>query len=341
MRRWSLGIGLVILGVAAEPTRLTAQVSGEAIFQQNCSACHSTGNDRLVGPGLAGVTTRRDSAWLKRFIMRPDQVLASGDSIATALLQEYQVPMPNLGTTDAEAEALIAFLRGAEAAGGGESGTPRAAVIATVLVFAGLTWGTVGLTVGLFEARAEAARRNDAERKALEERDRARRAVSVALSVILDGLRSSEAEISPAILDDIYWALTQTFGEPASGKEEALRHIVQFAVAARLLSHGRAAEAEDGLVRLKAWVDQQFGSVNAAAVMVRELLAEAQIELEKYTEAEPVALEAYRGYLELYGPEASRTRKSLRRLVDLYGAWGKPQMAAEWQAKFERRKAEN
>jgi hypothetical protein len=64
--------------------------------------------------------------WLKRFIMQPDQVLASGDSIANALLQVYQVPMPNLGITDAEAEALIAFLSGAEAAGG--TNAPQAAV---------------------------------------------------------------------------------------------------------------------------------------------------------------------------------------------------------------------
>jgi len=116
MRLLSLGTGLVILGLAAAPIRLTAQAaSGEALFQQKCAACHLTSSDRLVGPGLAGVTTRRDHAWLKRFIMQPDQVLASGDSIANALLQEYQVPMPNIGTTDAEAEALIVFLGGAEA----------------------------------------------------------------------------------------------------------------------------------------------------------------------------------------------------------------------------------
>ncbi len=116
MRLLSLGSGLVILGLAAAPIRLTAQeASGEALFQQKCAACHLTSSDRLVGPGLAGVTTRRDRAWLKRFIMQPDQMLASGDSIANALLLEYQVPMPNLGITDAEAEALIVFLGGAQA----------------------------------------------------------------------------------------------------------------------------------------------------------------------------------------------------------------------------------
>ena len=147
MRLLSLGTGLVILGLAAAPIRLTAQeASGEALFQQKCAACHVTGSERLVGPGLAGVTTRRDRAWLKRFIMQPDQVLASGDSIANALLLEYQVPMPNIGTTDAEAEALIAFLGGAQA-----SAPPAVVEQATeeqIVLGQNLFQGTMRLTNG-------------------------------------------------------------------------------------------------------------------------------------------------------------------------------------------------
>ncbi|MHC4108896.1 MAG: serine/threonine protein kinase [Planctomycetota bacterium] len=212
----------------------------------------------------------------------------------------------------------------------------RPAVIATVVVLIGLIWGTVA-SVGLFrernEAQAEAIRRIEAERQAIEERDRARRAVSLALTLILEWLGSSEAEVSPAILDDMYEALTQTYGKPAAGKEETIRHIVQFALAARLLSQDRAAEAEVILVPLKDWVDVQFGSLNAGAVLVRELLAEARIELGKYAEAEPVAEETYQSYLELYGPQAPRTRNAKNRLIELYEAWGKPAKAAEWRAK--------
>ncbi len=69
-----------------------------------------------MGPGLAGVTTRRDRAWIKRFIMQPDRMIASGDSTAAALVDEYLVVMPNLAITDGEAEALIAFLSGEDAA---------------------------------------------------------------------------------------------------------------------------------------------------------------------------------------------------------------------------------
>ncbi|MHC5005761.1 MAG: serine/threonine protein kinase [Planctomycetota bacterium] len=196
----------------------------------------------------------------------------------------------------------------------------RAATIATLVVFVGLTWGTVGLTVGLHEAK--------------QERDRARRAVSIALTVMLDTLQSSDAEISPQAAEDVYWALTETFGEPASGKQETVRKFGSFIVAARLLSQGQAAEAEAVLVPLQEWADRQFrqaGSVNAATVLVRELLAEAKIALEKYGEAEPVAQEAYRGYLELYGRDASRTRAARDRLVRLYEGWGRPDDAARWR----------
>jgi mono/diheme cytochrome c family protein len=129
MRLPALAVGLVFLCGAAQPARLTAQVSGEAVFRQKCVGCHYLGSDRLVGPGLAGVTTRRDPAWLKQFIMYPDRLLASGDSIAVALVEEYQLPMPNLATTDAEAEALIAYLATAGSAVG--SGTPPAILPAT------------------------------------------------------------------------------------------------------------------------------------------------------------------------------------------------------------------
>ncbi len=114
-------------GQAVGSSDLIAQQSGQAIFEQKCVACHSTGSDRLIGPGLAGITTRRDRVWVKRFIMQPDQVLDSNDPIAAELLQQYEVVMPNLGVTDAEAEALIAFLGGGGATAGEAAVQPAVA----------------------------------------------------------------------------------------------------------------------------------------------------------------------------------------------------------------------
>ncbi len=109
-------IGLAAIGVGVGSPSVTAQTSGQASFDQKCAVCHTLTADRLVGPGLAGVTARRDRAWIKRFIMQPDQMIASDDSTAAALVAEYLVVMPNLAITDGEAEALIAFLSGEDAA---------------------------------------------------------------------------------------------------------------------------------------------------------------------------------------------------------------------------------
>ena len=116
MRFLSPFIGVAAIGVGVGSPSVTAQTSGQASFEQKCAVCHTLSADRLVGPGLAGVMTRRDRAWIKRFIMQPDQMIASGDSTAAALVDEYLVVMPNLAITDGEAEALIAFLSGEEGA---------------------------------------------------------------------------------------------------------------------------------------------------------------------------------------------------------------------------------
>lgn len=110
----SLGrpLALAVL-VATIPGLARAQDAGEEVFRSTCAACHTTGSERLVGPGLEGINDRRDHEWLISFITTPDQMIASGDSIATRLLVEFIVPMPNLGTTRAQAEAVLEYLRGA------------------------------------------------------------------------------------------------------------------------------------------------------------------------------------------------------------------------------------
>src|ERR1043166_7153940 len=43
----------------------------EYLFRSRCSACHTIGKGDGVGPDLAGVTTRRDRAWLTRYLAAP------------------------------------------------------------------------------------------------------------------------------------------------------------------------------------------------------------------------------------------------------------------------------
>lgn len=98
---------------------------GKVIFDQKCTTCHTIGGGKLVGPDLKGVTQLRPHSWLVQWIMAPDKMIASGDPTATQLLQQYTIPMPNLGLTQADAENVIAYL--AQQSGGGGTAAPPAA----------------------------------------------------------------------------------------------------------------------------------------------------------------------------------------------------------------------
>jgi protein SCO1/2 len=85
--------------------------SGQRMFQSRCSSCHTIGQGDRVGPDLLGVTSRRDRAWLTRYVLAPDEVLAAGDPIATALFEKYKkVRMPNLRLSNSEAADIVSYL---------------------------------------------------------------------------------------------------------------------------------------------------------------------------------------------------------------------------------------
>ena len=116
----------VLLGVLPLAAQQSEVQAGQAVFGAKCAACHSLDTNRLVGPGLRGVTARRERAWLVRWIAGPDRVLAAGDPIARQLLQEYnQLPMPNLALTEREAASVVAFLD-AQVAGAVSAAPPAA-----------------------------------------------------------------------------------------------------------------------------------------------------------------------------------------------------------------------
>jgi len=85
---------------------------GKQIFEQKCKSCHTIGGGKLAGPDLKGVTKLRETDWLTAWLKAPDQVLASGDSIATEMLAEYNnISMPNMGLSDSDVTALIAYFQ--------------------------------------------------------------------------------------------------------------------------------------------------------------------------------------------------------------------------------------
>lgn len=92
---------------------------GESLMQsKGCIACHTIGGGRLVGPDLAGVTERRDDAFIIGMITNPDSMLVNNET-AKKLLAEYFTPMANQGIGREDARALLAYFKRKDAAPAG------------------------------------------------------------------------------------------------------------------------------------------------------------------------------------------------------------------------------
>jgi len=137
-------IALSLLPLLAHAAPAT---QAQSVFDQKCKSCHTIGGGRTVGPDLKGLTERRDRAWAVAFIVSPDQVIKQGDPIATQMVKEYGLPMPNMGVSQKDAEALIDYI--AQASGGAQGqGQPAAPVAGNASTGRELFTGTKGFQNG-------------------------------------------------------------------------------------------------------------------------------------------------------------------------------------------------
>lgn len=99
-------------GSATSPS--SSSPDGKALFQKACATCHGIGSGDRIGPDLAGVSARRDRSWLIKAITVPDRMRLERDPITIALYDKFnRIDMPNLGLSEADALALIAYIDGA------------------------------------------------------------------------------------------------------------------------------------------------------------------------------------------------------------------------------------
>ena len=96
--------------LAAEGAALAQDTA--AFYRNNCAACHSIGGGPRVGPDLKDVSTRRDRAWLVRFVENAKGVVDSGDAYARNLVaKSHGVVMPAFkGLDDAKTKALLDYI---------------------------------------------------------------------------------------------------------------------------------------------------------------------------------------------------------------------------------------
>jgi cytochrome c5 len=84
--------------------------SGRGVFETKCSACHKTTEQKIVGPGLKGVTQRRKPAWILNMITNPEE-MTKKDPQAMKLLEEHLTQMTFQNVSDDEAIAILEYMR--------------------------------------------------------------------------------------------------------------------------------------------------------------------------------------------------------------------------------------
>lgn len=83
---------------------------GKSIFEGKCSACHQLSEQKIVGPGLKGVTEKRKPEWIMNMIVNPVE-MTQKDPEAKKLLAEHLTQMTNQDIAEADARALLEYLR--------------------------------------------------------------------------------------------------------------------------------------------------------------------------------------------------------------------------------------
>jgi hypothetical protein len=83
---------------------------GREISEMKCTACHSMGPNRIVGPGWKGITERRQPEWIMNMMLNIDVMLAT-DEEAQRQLEECLVRMPNQGLTFDEGRQVLEYMR--------------------------------------------------------------------------------------------------------------------------------------------------------------------------------------------------------------------------------------
>lgn len=84
--------------------------SGNKVYNVKCSGCHKLTDEKLVGPGWKGITTKNSPEWIMNFMTNTDAMLDK-DPKAQAQLEICLVRMPNQNLTDEDARALYELQR--------------------------------------------------------------------------------------------------------------------------------------------------------------------------------------------------------------------------------------
>ncbi len=103
------GIGEIKNVALNDPLDEEMIASGKNIYEVKCAACHKLSDQRVVGPGFAGITSRRTPEWIMNMTLNVD-VMLEKDPEARKLLKECLVRMPNQNLSQGDARDVLEFM---------------------------------------------------------------------------------------------------------------------------------------------------------------------------------------------------------------------------------------
>jgi len=104
------GIGQIKEVTLNTPLEQERTIRGKAVYEMKCSACHKLDDQRLVGPGWKGVTTRRKPEWIMNMVTNVE-VMLDQDPEAQKLLELCLTRMPNQNVSVGDARDILEFMR--------------------------------------------------------------------------------------------------------------------------------------------------------------------------------------------------------------------------------------
>ena len=103
------GIGEVRQVFLNDPLDADMIASGKNTYEVKCAACHKLTEQRVVGPGWAGVTTKRQPEWIMNMITNTEVMIAK-DPVAREQFKECLVAMPNQNLSVGDARDVLEFM---------------------------------------------------------------------------------------------------------------------------------------------------------------------------------------------------------------------------------------
>ncbi len=103
------GIGEITEVKLNSPLDQTMVTRGKSIYEMKCAACHKLTDQRVVGPGWKGLTTKRKPEWIMNMTTNVEAMLES-DPTARELLKECLVRMPNQNLSIGDARDVLEFI---------------------------------------------------------------------------------------------------------------------------------------------------------------------------------------------------------------------------------------